>query len=162
MIRICRHIISKPNVRKSLTDLRGCFISLRNLLTSTPTFNYKTFMSVLLPKGSRWKGKVLSDAETLSPLAESLIIEKWLYKIHPNLSGHVKKTRGYLFSKSTPTLGCSQKELCKQIDIMRNEMKKNKTKLTSVDSLTLDKLMHQEIGCSVLAFLLPVTTPDQQ
>ena len=82
------------------------------------------YMSALLPKGSTWKGKVLSDAETLSPLAESLIIEKWLYKIHPNLPGHVKKTRGYLFSESTPTLGCSQKELCKQIDIMRNEMGK--------------------------------------
>ena len=80
-------------------------------------------MSALLPKGSRWKGKVLSDAETLSPLAESLIIEKWLYKIHPNLPGHVKKTRGYLFSESTP-LGCNQKELCKQINIMRNEMGK--------------------------------------
>ena len=78
------------------------------------------YMSALLPKGSTWKGKVLSDAETLSPLAESLIIEKWLYKIQPNLPGHVKKTRGYLFSESTP-LGCNQKELCKQINIMRKE-----------------------------------------
>ena len=82
------------------------------------------YMSALLPKGSKWKGKVLTDAETLSPLAESLIIEKWLYKIHPNLPGHVKKTRGYLFNESTPTLGCNQKELCKQIDIMLNEMEK--------------------------------------
>ena len=39
MIRFYLHIISKPNVRKSLTDLRGCFISPRNLLISTPTFN---------------------------------------------------------------------------------------------------------------------------
>ena len=49
------------------------------------------YMSALLPKGSKWKGKTLNEAETLSPLAESLIIEKWLFKIHPNLPGHVKK-----------------------------------------------------------------------
>ena len=46
---------------------------------------------MILPKCSKWKGKTLSDAETLSPLAESLIIEKWLFNIHPNLPGHVKK-----------------------------------------------------------------------
>ena len=34
------------------------------------------YMSALIPKGSRWKGKTLTDAETLSPLAEFLIIEK--------------------------------------------------------------------------------------
>ena len=82
------------------------------------------YMSALLPKGSIWKGMTLSTAETLSPLAESLIIEKWLSKIHPNLPGHVKKTRGHLFSASTPTLGCNQPELCKQIDIMLGEMDK--------------------------------------
>ena len=43
------------------------------------------YMSALLPKGSTWKGKTLGTAETLSTLAESLIIEKWLSKIHLNL-----------------------------------------------------------------------------
>ena len=82
------------------------------------------YMSALLPKGSKWKGKTLENAETLSPLAESLIIEKWLCKINPHLPAHVKKTRGHLFTESSPTLGCNQKELCKQIDIMLNEMEK--------------------------------------
>ena len=82
------------------------------------------YMSALLPKGSKWKGKTLDNAETLSPLAESLIIEKWLHKIHPNLPAHVKKTRGHLFTESSPTLGCNQTEICKQIDIMLNEIEK--------------------------------------
>ena len=82
------------------------------------------YMSALLPAGAVWKGKTLTAAETLSPLAESLIIEKWLSKIHPNLPAHVKKTRGHLFTDRTPTLGCNQVEICKQIDIMLNEMEK--------------------------------------
>ena len=82
------------------------------------------YMSALLPAGTTWKGKVLQNAETLSPLAESLIIEKWLSKIHPNLPAHVKKTRGHLFTDRNPTLGCNQNEICKQIDIMLNEMEK--------------------------------------
>ena len=82
------------------------------------------YMSALLPKGSIWKGKTLQSAEVLTPLAESLIIEKWLYKIHPLLPAHVKRTRGHLFTSTAPTLGCNQTEICKQIDMMLAEIEK--------------------------------------
>ena len=94
------------------------------------------YMSALLPRGSVWKGKTLTSAETLTPLAESLIIEKWLSKIHPSLPAHVKKTRGHLFNAATPTLGCNQQELCKQIDIMINEIEKDQETAAAVGRLS--------------------------
>ena len=97
-------------------------------------------MSALLPRGSIWKGKTLQSAETLTPLAESLIIEKWLLKIHPALPTHVKKTRGHLFSSSAPTLGCNQSEICKQIDIMLAEIEKDQ------DTVSVNRISSGNFG----------------
>ena len=123
-------ILSTYNLQTKRQEiLNGCDVS----FTFTDKFTYQHgyiqlkdfYMSALLPAGAVWKGKTLLSAETLSPLAESLIIEKWLLKIHPGLPAHLKKTRGHLFNDRSPTLGCNQAEICKQIDVMLGEMDKD-------------------------------------
>ena len=83
------------------------------------------YMNAMLPANSICKGKVLVAPETLSPLAESLLVKDWLVKIDPRLPNHIRKTRGHLFTPAKPTLACNQKGISDQIPQMLAELSRD-------------------------------------
>ena len=99
-------------------------------LEFSPTFTYEQgymttkdfFMSAMLPNGARFKNKVLTTAETLSPLAENFIMKEFLLKVHPKLPEHIKNTKGHLFTTERPTLACNKAILIDLMDTMLAEI----------------------------------------
>jgi hypothetical protein len=79
-------------------------------------------MESLLPQGTMFKGVALPRHESITPLAEALIVQMWLQKIDPRLPKHIKQTKGFLFSEAKPTLHCIQPELAKMMDTMLAEL----------------------------------------
>ena len=80
------------------------------------------YLDATLQQGTNFKGAPLQQPEKLSPLAECMIVEKWLNMIDPKLPDHVLSTRSYLFTPQKPTLACNVKELSDQIDTMLGEI----------------------------------------
>ena len=99
-------------------------------------------MESLLPEGTMFKGRRTTQQEAMSPLADSMIVQMWLSKIHPKLPNHIKSTKSYLFTEEKPTLVCNQKTLSTMMDTMLAEIEKNESDATanrvSMDSTTMD------------------------
>ena len=57
--------------------------------------------SGLLNVNDQFEGKQMTSKEKLSPVAKNFLTKEWLSKIDPRLPGHIKDTRGHLF---TPTI----------------------------------------------------------
>ena len=55
-----------------------------------------------------YKGKALDKDETISLLAENMLVEKWLHAIDPRLRSHILQTKGSLFTNERPTLADNQ------------------------------------------------------
>ena len=50
-------------------------------------------MESLLTEGTMFEGVALTNPESISPLAEALIVQMWLQKIDPRLPKHIKQTK---------------------------------------------------------------------
>ena len=77
--------------------------------------------------GSMYRGRALTVHETLTPLSENFIVEKWLEMIDPKLKQHIAQTRGHLFTTDKPNLYDVQSQLCEQMDTMLQELSGNNT-----------------------------------
>ena len=80
------------------------------------------YLDATIKQGTMFKGAPYASTEKLSPLAECMIVEKWLNMIDEKLPDHVLATRSYLFTAQKPTLACNVKELSDQIDTMLGEI----------------------------------------
>ena len=49
----------------------------------------------LLAKNDHYHGEKLANAEAFAPMAESMIVLRWLEAIHPSLHRHIQETRAY-------------------------------------------------------------------
>ena len=107
------------------------FLSLMDIkLEFSPSFTYeqgymliKDFcMESLLPTGSHFRSRVLTEPEKLSPLAENFIMKEFLSKVHPRLPEHIRNTKGHLFTNERPTLACNKTILIDLMDSMLNEI----------------------------------------
>ena len=76
----------------------------------------------LLEEGAKYKGKPLAKKESLSPLAENMIVEKWLDMIDKRLRPHIMRTRGHLITADRPNLSDIQNILCEQMDTLIAEL----------------------------------------
>ena len=76
----------------------------------------------LLEEGAKYKGKPLQKKEALSPLAENMIVEKWLDMIDRRLRLHIMRTRGHLITAERPNLCDIQNILCEQMDTLLSEL----------------------------------------
>ena len=94
-------------------------------------------MESLLPAGTNFKGRALNAAETISPLAEAMIVNMWLSKIDHRLPNHVKSTKNFLFTPEKPTLACVQPQLAVMLDTMLAELDNDgSANRVSLDSAT--------------------------
>ena len=101
------------------------------------------YMNAMLPANSICKGKNLSSAEVLSPLAESLMVKDWLVKIDARLPSHIRKTRGHLFTPAKPTLACNQKAISAQIPQMLTELSRDQDS-AQIGRLSMPKYQQQK------------------
>ena len=132
-------------------DSRGeKFLSIMDIkLEFSPTFTYeqgymtvKDFcMASLLPSGKRFKNKLLTVTETLSPLAENFIMKEFLFKVHPKLPEHIKNTKGHLFTIERPTLACNKDILIDLIESMLAEIE-------GIDGMAAGNLSVNQLGQS--------------
>ena len=96
----------------------------------SPTFTYeqgymmiKDFcMESLLPTGTNFKTRPLTEPEKLSPLAENFIMKEFLTKVHPKLPEYIKNTKSHLFTNERPTLVCNKAILMDLMDTMLAEL----------------------------------------
>ena len=80
------------------------------------------YCNCLQKTGTKYKGKTLTTPETLTPLTENFITEKWLEMIDPKLKQHIAQTRGHLFSIDRPNLYDVQPQLCEEMETMLQEL----------------------------------------
>ena len=80
------------------------------------------YCNSLQKEGSLYKEKTLTTHETLTPLSENFIVEKWLEMIDTRLKQHIAQTRGHLFTPDRPNLYDVQAQLCEQMDTMLQEL----------------------------------------
>ena len=64
----------------------------------------------------------MDENEPLTPLAENMIVEKWLEMIDQRLRTHIMQTRGHLFTDERPNLFDNQTQLCEQMETMLQEL----------------------------------------
>ena len=83
------------------------------------------YCNSLLKTGSLYRGKPLAKNETLTPLSENFIVEKWLEMIDPRLKLHIAQSRGHLFTAEKPHLYDVQPQLCEQMETMLQEISGN-------------------------------------
>lgn len=124
-------IIKQIKTTYNLDSKGEKFLSLMDIkLEFSPSFTYeqgymlvKDFcMESLLATGSHFKGRILTEPERLSPLAESFIMKEFLYKVHPKLPDHIRNTKGHLFTQERPTLACNKALLLDLMDSMLSEI----------------------------------------
>lgn len=99
-------------------------------------------MESLLPVGTFFKGRQLAAPESISPLAEAMIVNMWLTKIDPRLPNHVRATKGFLFTEDKPTLACVQPQLNIMMTTMLAELESesnaNRVSMEPTDQDTLN------------------------
>ena len=130
-------------------DSRGeKFLSVMDIkLEFSPTFTFEQgYMTVkdfcmqsLLPSGTKFKTKTLTETETLSPLAENFIMKEFLSKVHPKLPDHIKNTKGHLFTTDRPTLACNKAILIDLMDSMLAEIE-------GIDGIAAGKVSVNQLG----------------
>ena len=94
------------------------------------------FSENLLPKDSKYQGVTQQAAEAFSPMAESMIVLKWLEAINPALPRHVQETRASLFTSEKPNFADIQPDLCEMMDTLIQEIEQaeNVSSLSIYDS----------------------------
>ena len=80
------------------------------------------FAENLLAKNENYHGDKLSAAEAFSPMAESMIVLRWLEAIHPSLPKHIQETKASLFTSAKPSFADIQPDLCEMMDSMLQEI----------------------------------------
>ena len=80
------------------------------------------YMSSLFKQGTLYKVIPLTHDEVLTPLGDSIIVEKWLDSIHPGLNSHFMQTRANIFSGECPNLSDNQQQLCEQMEVLLKEL----------------------------------------
>ena len=80
------------------------------------------FAENLLTKNDSYHGEKLESAETFTPMAESMIVLRWLEAIHPSLPRHIQETRASLFTTSKPSFADIQPDLCELMDSLLQEI----------------------------------------
>ena len=77
----------------------------------------------LLAKNDHYHGEKLANAEAFAPMAESMIVLRWLEAIHPSLHRHIQETRrASLFTIAKPSFADIQPDLCEPMDSLLQEM----------------------------------------
>ena len=126
-----KNIVEQIRTTYSLDSKGEKFLSIMDIkLEFSPSFTYeqgwmlvKDFcMASLLSVGSIYKTKTLTEAETISPLAENFMMKEFLLKVHPKLPEHIKNTKGHLFTRERPTLACNKAIIFDLIDTMLAEI----------------------------------------
>ena len=74
----------------------------------------------LLAKNDHYHGEKLANAEAFAPMAESMIVLRWLEAIHPSLHRHIQETRASLFT--TASFADIQPDLCEPMDSLLQEI----------------------------------------
>ena len=80
------------------------------------------FSENLLAKDSYYHDEKLSTAEAFSPMAESMVVLRWLEGIHKALPRHIQDTRAALFTTAKPSFADIQPELCELMDTLLQEI----------------------------------------
>ena len=80
------------------------------------------YASSLLKKGDKFRGKVRDSNEPLTPLAENMIVEKWIDSVDPDAKEHIMQTRGNLFTEERPSLAENQQQICEQMPAILQEL----------------------------------------
>ena len=81
------------------------------------------FAENLLAKNDNYHGEKLANAEAFAPMAESMIVLRWLEAIHPSLHRHIQETRrASLFTIAKPSFADIQPDLCEPMDSLLQEI----------------------------------------
>ena len=80
------------------------------------------FVENFLAKNDNYHGEKLATAEAFTPMAESMIVLRWLEAIHPSLPRHIQETRASLFTAAKPSFADIQPDLCELIDSLLQEI----------------------------------------
>ena len=80
------------------------------------------FAENLLAKNDNYHGELLANAEAFTPMAESMIVLRWLEAIHPSLPRHIQETRASLFTTAKPSFADIQPDLCELMDSLLQEI----------------------------------------
>ena len=113
----------------------------------SPSFTYeqgymmiKDFcMESLLPTGTIFKARALTEPEKLSPLAENFIMKEFLTKVHPRLPEYIKNTKSHLFTNERPTLACNKAIIMDLMDTMLAD-------LENMDNLQTARVNVNQLG----------------
>ena len=117
-------------------------------------------MESLLPAGTNFKGRALQAQETMSPLAETLIVNMWLTKMDPRLPNHVKATKSFLFTAEKPTLACVQPQLAVMMETMMAELDNDSVAgRISMDSSTNPLLAVNRLSSTTSGYNRPFNQP---
>ena len=98
------------------------------------------FSENLLLQNGIYNGVKQKSAEIFSPLAESMIVLKWLEAIHPSLPKHIQETKANLFTTQKPNFADIQQDLCEMMETLLQEI----DQLESMSSLSIydDRVVH--------------------
>ena len=91
------------------------------------------FAENLLAKDDKYHGDKLATAEAFTPMAESMVVLRWLEGIHSSLPRHIQETRAALFTPSKPSFADIQPELCELMDTLLQEIEQ----VESVSALSI-------------------------
>lgn len=80
------------------------------------------FSENLLAKDGKFHGQAQATSEVFSPMAESMIVIKWLEAINPALPRHIQDTRATLFTSEKPNFADIQQDLCEIMDTLLQEI----------------------------------------
>ena len=94
---------------------------------------HAAFSENLLAKDGKFHGEAQATSEAFSPMAESMIVIKWLEAINPALPRHIQDTRATLFTSEKPNFADIQQDLCEIMDTLLQEIEQ----VDSVSSLSV-------------------------
>ena len=80
------------------------------------------FSENLLAKDDYYHAEQLATTEAFSPMAESMVVLRWLEGIHKALPRHIQDTRAALFITAKPSFADIQPDLCELMDTLLQEI----------------------------------------
>ena len=128
---IYKRVTQACNVQATGQYLPAPFMMEWNRDQDTPAIFFmkmkSAFAEALQPAGALYHGEALAQPEAFTPLAESLIVLRWLQAINPALPMHIQESRGSLFKNATPTFADVQPELCDLMETLLTEIETKDT-----------------------------------
>ena len=112
------------------------------------------FSENLLAKDGKFHGQAQATSEVFSPMAESMIVIKWLEAINPALPRHIQDTRATLFTSEKPNFADIQQDLCEIMDTLLQEIEQ----VDSVSALSV----HDDYDLTVEAIESPFKGEEEE